>query len=72
MQKIMKKILLDSIPADSDLHHHISQYLESTEPESKYLNILSKKITCWNRYTILNNYIELISNIPIVNIEYFI
>jgi len=67
----MKKILIDSIPTDSDLYHHVSQYLESSEPDSKYLNILSKKTTSWNRYTILTNYTELISNIP-TNIQILI
>jgi len=67
MQKTMKKILIEYTPIDSQVYYIVSQFKEKVEPDKKYIQLLSKKTTCWKRYTILKNYIDLIYNLPTVN-----
>ncbi|ORX38801.1 hypothetical protein BCR36DRAFT_18967 [Piromyces finnis] len=64
MQKTMKKILIENTPQDSQVYYIVSKFKEKDEPDKKYIKLLSKKTTCWKRYLILKNYIDLIYNLP--------
>ncbi|ORX88021.1 hypothetical protein BCR32DRAFT_77825 [Anaeromyces robustus] len=65
MQKTIKKILIENTLITSPDYYLIRQIKNNnSEDDKRIINRLSEKTTRWKRYLIVNNYMDLIKNLP--------